>query len=487
MIRATGATWLNYATTVVFQILFAARFGTATQAGAYVVGFATAASLGGVFVTTALTIALPRMVDAHGALRRPALRLLAGAGALVCITAAALALAAGVLSEPLAPYLGVAREQMRNLLLFGAAFLAMESLAGLVGTIALARGSRFIPTVVPAFPSAVGCVYLALFSAAGTTGTFAAVTIGAVLQLMTISVVVVRSRPYAAAAAPLRVGALATLTVVQLLLFGLLPILQRLMAAVGDSAGPVRFDYAFRGIGAAQQLLIGGLLVAILPDWTVLHQRTRRISEGVVRAWLVGILLLSAAAGIALAAAPSIVRLVFQRGAFTAADTDAVALLVRLMLLGFVAEGMTLILVQGMLATSRNDVSLRLGFVRFGLQAVLTALLGVTFGPVGVAAAYSASLALAFFYAIVLSGRLGLLESGHGVLFRSVGACAMIGAAGGIVSSLGSAIPSILGALAVVLVGVASLPLFGLVYPLLAAFSQAHMRGPGPVLDREAG
>ena len=55
MIRASAATWLNYATTLVFQILFAARFGSSDVAGAFVIAFAVAISLGGVFVSTALS------------------------------------------------------------------------------------------------------------------------------------------------------------------------------------------------------------------------------------------------------------------------------------------------------------------------------------------------------------------------------------------------------------------------------------------------
>ena len=54
MIRASAGTWANYATTLAFQILFAASFGTSPAASAFVIAFAVAISASGLFVTTTL-------------------------------------------------------------------------------------------------------------------------------------------------------------------------------------------------------------------------------------------------------------------------------------------------------------------------------------------------------------------------------------------------------------------------------------------------
>jgi putative peptidoglycan lipid II flippase len=473
MIRATGATWISYATTLVFQILFAARFGTAPQAAAYVVAFAAAVSLGGVFITTALTIAVPRMLDANGAISRPVARFLGGVVLSVAITALAIAAASPAQAGAAAPLLHVARGDMTLLFVIASAFLGAESIAGVLGTIALARGRRFAPAVLPTIPSALGAVYLLAGSAPTAVATLGAVAIGAAVQLLIITIVLFRPPPRLVDSASLQVGLLTLLTAGQLLLLGLIPTLQRLAAAAGDPSGPARFDYAFRGTVAAQQLLIGGLLIAILPDWAAAHRRAGNIALGVVRAWMVGGLLLTTAASIALVAAPTIIRLLFERGAFRAADTSAVALLLRILLVGFVAEGVTLVVVQGVVATAHNDLALRLGFFRLGVQVILTLLLGALLGSIGVAIAYSASLTLALFYAVRLSVPLGLFEGGRLLVLRSGSACIATGLAGAVVTIPGAMVSPLVGTLVVIAVAGLSIVGLGLRRPLLEALRQS--------------
>ena len=52
---------------------------------------------------------------------------------------------------------------------------------------------------------------------------------------------------------------------------------------------------------------------------------------------------LATAGAIALVAAPELTHLVFERGAFKGDDTRSVALLVRLMAIGFIAESISLV------------------------------------------------------------------------------------------------------------------------------------------------
>ena len=94
MISATLATWFNYATTLVFQILFAARFGTSPEAGGFVIAFTVAVSVAGIFITTATTLVMPRLVTPDGALSTTALRAL-GVGAAAVVMMAIVAAVIG--------------------------------------------------------------------------------------------------------------------------------------------------------------------------------------------------------------------------------------------------------------------------------------------------------------------------------------------------------------------------------------------------------
>ena len=49
-----------------------------------------------------------------------------------------------------------------------------------------------------------------------------------------------------------------------LVALSLVPPVQRVFAGSIDTSGVARFDYAARSIQAAQQLIIGGMLVALL-------------------------------------------------------------------------------------------------------------------------------------------------------------------------------------------------------------------------------
>jgi peptidoglycan biosynthesis protein MviN/MurJ (putative lipid II flippase) len=482
MIRASAAIWLNYATTLVFQVFFAAQFGTSTMAAAFVIAFAAAVSIGGVFTSTTLTIAVPRMLDPDGAIARPAAKLLGFIAALVVVTSSAVALGANALGSAFGPVVGVGADVMSSLIVSAAAFLAASALAGVAGSIVLARGRRFIPAFVPALPSTLGAAYLLLANSPTVTETFRAVAWGALLQMLVITAAVLWPRPRSVAAPRLQIGVIAILTVVQLLLFSMVPVLQRILAAIDDPSGAARFDYAARATQVAQQLLIGGLLLAILPDWAAVHRRSTRIGRRVLSATVVGAFVLTTGATIGLVAAPSLIQLAFQRGAFTAVDTAAVALVARVLLPGFVAEGLALILVQAMLATARNDLALGLGFFRVAVQALLTLLLGIAIGAVGVAVAYSVSSVLSLSYALFICARLGFLRGGAQLMLRSGVACALTVAAGAAATIAGPIVPPWLGATAVLSVAALTGFFLGLGMTLVSVirdFTQIEDASPG--------
>lgn len=456
MIRATTATWLNYATTIVFQILFAAHFGASGVAGAFVIAFAVAVSLGGLFVTTTVTNVLPRMVNKDGAITWSALRVLAVIAVLILVSAFALWMASGGLAGLIAPLVGVSPPLMSALLATAAVFLATLGVSGVLGSIALTRGRRFLPALAPALPSTLGAVYLLGATDPAVAATFAAVAVGGVIQVALVGAVALLPRFRVAEGPPLHLGRAASLTALLLLLLGLLAPLQRILAAATDPAGAAHFDYAARGMQVAQQLLLGGLVIAVLPDWTAKHRSAKDIRPEVIRTAVATTLLLFAAGGLALVAAPPIVALVYERGAFVGHDTDAVVLITRILVPGFVAEGLWLVIAQAMLATGRTDIVLRVWTVRFVAQLILITLLGLAWGAVGVAAAYSLSMLISTGVAGVAARNLGILRGGSPLLVRTfavglltAGAAVGLMAAGELVSPWVAAIA----VLAVVLVG----------------------------------
>ena len=199
-----------------------------------------------------------------------------------------------------------------------------------------------------------------------------------------------------------------------------LPPIQRIVASSLDSAGAAQYDYAARGLQVSLQLLVGGLVLASLPDWTVIRRRSRVLRVGVTRATAFATLLLLVAASVLLVAIEPIVKAVLERGAFTPADTETVSLLVRLLLPGFVAEGITLVLTQALLATRFTRLFIGIGFIRFAIQAVLTLTLGLVLGAIGVALAYSTTLALTVVLTTVAAARVGILRGGASVLARGI-------------------------------------------------------------------
>src|SRR5439155_12724801 len=140
---------------------------------------------------------------------------------------------------------------------------------------------------------------------------------------------ILRRFPRMTNAPPPRVAALAILTVALFALFGVLPIFQRIVSAIGDPSGAAVSDYVFRGIVAAQQLVIGGLVIAILPEWAKRIRRGEAIGRRVAATALFGGLMLMTASAVGLVVAPALTALLFQRGAFSSADSAAVGLLVR--------------------------------------------------------------------------------------------------------------------------------------------------------------
>src|SRR4051794_12781387 len=68
MLRATAGTWLNYSTTLVFQLLFAREFGAGVEASSYQLVFYLAIAASSVFINTAQAVFVPRLLLPGGEL-----------------------------------------------------------------------------------------------------------------------------------------------------------------------------------------------------------------------------------------------------------------------------------------------------------------------------------------------------------------------------------------------------------------------------------
>ena len=432
MIRATTGTWLNYATTILMQVLFAARFGTSPAAGAFVICFVGAVSISALLVTTASTVVMPKMLDQSGALKRSALRILIGLAAIIGGIALLTALSSAQLGGAVASITGIDKSVAAEMVLLAAALVAIFGIAGLLGTVTLALGQRFFPAIGPAFPSMSAVAYLLASPSPTLSGTLAALGAGGLAQIVFLLMATVVASPRVAEAPALRVTAAAGRMLSVLVLLTALPLLQRVLGGALDPSGIAQLDYATRSTQAAQQLLIGGLLLTVLPDWAHKTQSLRALHRHVASTVSFVGLALFVCGAVGLVAAPELTAIAFQRGAFSAEDTEAVAAVVRAMSPGFVAEGLALILVQALLATNRSALVAWVGLARFAVLGALSVILGVALGALGIGIAYSASMLLVLIVTVIMALRTVIDPRDVGLLLRAGLAGAAPWAVGGI-------------------------------------------------------
>jgi putative peptidoglycan lipid II flippase len=409
LIRATTGVWVNYATTLLFQILFASRFGSGSEATSFVVVYGVAIALSGFVITGIRSVLQPRLLTPEGDLVSQPLKImgvLIAASAAVC---AVLALFPESFAELLAPETELSAGVLADLLRVTAAFTFTQIVAGALATVALAHGRRFVPAAVLAIPTTAGAAYIAVMPDAGIEGMYGAILVGGAAQIITLLFTI--DRPVRiVSGSTARAGATTLATVgLSALLSAIVPI-ERVLASSEDSAGGAQYFFASRSLMVGQQLIVGGALLTILSTWSILYSRgqVERLRRSVWATTAVGTVLLVAASCLAIVAGEQIVALVYQHGNFTARDTEVVTDLLLLSLPGFCAEGIGLILSQGMLAARHNRATITIGVGNFALRLSLIFALGYEFGAYGVAAAYSiASLVVLIPQVIVTWSRLG--------------------------------------------------------------------------------
>jgi len=390
MISATTGTWVNYMTTLAFQVLFAARYGATPEAAAFVITFGLAVAGGGVLVGTVQSIAVPRLIAPGGELMKGTLRFVVYLTLAALALAAVLALTATPLAGWLAPALALQKAQFAALLRATAAFMLLRFAAGTLGAIGLARGHRFIPAVSPTIFSLVAAVPMLLHRGLSVEVVYWLLVAGSAVELLLLAATVIRPLRLSSEVAPSATSA-AIVMLGAFMLVALIPPLERTLTALHTPADAARYDYAIRSLRSGQQLLVGGLFLATLGDWSSLVSAGQRARLQHSLAVITGLatLVLLLAASVALVAIHDIVRLVYQHGNFTPTDTNAVATIVLLGLPGFVAESLVLVQSSALAAVKRNDLLAFNGVVRFIGSVILLAALAPRLGANGAAIAYS--------------------------------------------------------------------------------------------------
>src|ERR1700694_4414520 len=155
MLRSTVGTWVNYATTALFQVIFARRFGTTPAASAYALTFTIAVGVCAIFVGAAQVIYLPRLLTRRGQLVIPVLRRMGRLTWFALVTFVILAAAAPLIAPVIAPKLGQQGVHLTALVRLACLFGLSQVLVGQLAVVCWARGRRFIPAVAPVCPSII--------------------------------------------------------------------------------------------------------------------------------------------------------------------------------------------------------------------------------------------------------------------------------------------------------------------------------------------
>jgi putative peptidoglycan lipid II flippase len=426
MLKSTAGTWVNYLTTAIFQVLFARRFGSSVDASAYALTFNIAVALAAIFVGTAQSIYIPRMLSPNDELLTAVFGRMLKLTLVALVLFGGLAAAASLLHPVIAPTLNHPSTHFVELIRLTAVYGFSQVLVGQLAAVSWARGSRFVPAVSPAIPSIVASVPLLVGHAATTATLYELLTAGSLLQIIVLTGAGERGLKFSGerleSGGKLTIAWFATFALIQLIV----PF-ELFIAAHSSASGGANFNYAYRSIAVAQALIVGGVMSAALPDWSSYARRNARamLERSIAQTLSVAALALCLAAAIGLVASNTLVRIAFQRGAFTAHDTRIVSEIIVAALVGFVAEGVMLVLSPALLAQRRSRLAIGLAVGRTAAVIALVSILGLTMGPVGVALGYSGASLIVVVAQLLLICREGMLTRRQSRLARSTALIAL--------------------------------------------------------------
>lgn len=407
LLLTTSALLVAKAIGLAKEILIAMRFGTGLVADVYALAFLLALWPVGIWASVVGSLLVPTFIkleaSAPGELDLLRGELL-GIGALCGVLVGGamwlfLALAAGAGTLALSP--DAAALLSRTALVFGAVS-AIGVLNAILNSQLLASRSPYVGLMdgVPSF-----CVILGLLLApiqspwplvAGTLAGFIAQT---VLLLLAQPPAWRWTRPrlrFTSGAWPDVWRGLGVLVVSQVLISVIGVVDQLSVTALGSSANAV-LGYANRIVLLVMSLVSLAVSRAILPVLAQ-HREDRVQAWSITRAWAGGLFSVAAVGALVTAfLAPTVVRLLFERGSFSAADTHAVAAALRFGMLQAPFFCASIVLAQYVSATQAykiflwgNAVNL---LVKLAANALLIPTLGVSGAMLSTAAMYGVSMA----------------------------------------------------------------------------------------------
>lgn len=400
MIKATTGTWLNYSTTLLFQILFARAFGTSDGAAAFQLTFLVATACSGVFTTTLLTIVVPRVdMGARHPIGSSVARSLALLATLVAVLSIVALVGAPALADLLAKTYQLSPQELTRIIRLSACLLLLQSVAGFGITCAVVEGARFRPALAPGGPTIVAVLGMLLIPDASVSLVYAFLILGTLLEFVLLASSARRlvwPKEHRGIRAhhvvePITGVVLATLSL-SAMLSSLGPLELLLASAIAGPQASAEYAYAARSLAVAQQLIIGGLSLAALGDWSRAQRgaaHAEQLSAPLNRSLGLIAVVVAGAVATAVLLGSQLIALIYQRGEFSAADTAAVYRLLLLAVGGFALDSVSNIVSQALVAMHRNDIAVRNGGLRWILRVVLMAVFGLSAGVDGIALAWT--------------------------------------------------------------------------------------------------
>ena len=161
------------------------------------------------------------------------------------------------------------------------------------------------------------------------------------------------------------------------------------IATLSSSHADADLNYAFRLFMLPQGLFSVAVTVVLFPE--ISRLAARGDGAGIARTVVTGartiIFLLLPAAAISITLAEPIVRLVFQHGSFTSADTQHVAGALGAFSLGLVSNGLALLMTRAFFALREARIPTQVAFGNLFLNLILDLLFYKPFGASGIALA----------------------------------------------------------------------------------------------------
>lgn len=422
-LAVVGVTLAGQLVAVAFEIAVAARFGTGREADALAFALTLLVSLTGEVVGWISTLFVPLYIDARA--RNPAgaaaflRRGIAGLLAATLGAALLLALGAPLVLAALAPALGARGVAVLRMC---APLLVVVPLGGLFAATLQAHGRFVAPSArqlawyggglagVLALAGALGAVAALLGMLAGTLG-FTVAVAALALRL---------AGPVAGAAEGPKLGRIGSLLVPLVVLSAAMTVnvtVERALAARLPEGSLAALTYAYRMLHFPLALFMTNASTMLLPALAghAVRGDARAVDALTQRALRIAIVFVVPLAGLALALAEPLTRVVLERGAFTVASTAITATAVVWYAPGIVALALVQILLR---AYQASHALWRLAWttgagiaVNILLMVTLTALVGFPGLPL------ASSLSAFALLGLMLVGVRGRVRGLGGVVF----------------------------------------------------------------------